>query len=278
MKKESELCRKPFEKELRDLDLLLQNSFLSRRDSLANSLPGEAHELEVEDQILTLGAGGQHAPMKSSAPAQDYVTSIPRIENSNTVSTELSLPGASLPDLNLQDELKPTGRTDNLDICVKLPLTEHAHQVHQPTPEDSSVTPLTNGVTRHALDSMVTEEHHEADRFGEARPHVEPLTPALSAQGDIHPFANGGVPWYMVPFDPVGTTVEEERWTGRDLVRGMSEELSDMDEEQLSGLVEMEIPGASGEAVEGKVPPRSTTGKSKRRKGVAKRKRWRGYR
>ena len=42
----------------------------------------------------------------------------------------------------------------------------------------------------------------------------------------------------MECFDPVGTTIEEERWKGRELVRGMSEALSDMDEEELSGLVE----------------------------------------
>lgn len=278
MKKESELCRKPFEKELRDLDLLLQNSFLSRRDSLANSSAGEVHGPEVEDQVLTVGDGEHHALTKSSTPAQDSVTSVPGIENANTVSTELSLPGSSIPNLNLQDEPRTTGPANNLDACVKLPPIEYAHPVHQPTPEDSSATPLTNGVTSHAQDSMVIEEHHEAGRVGEVRPHVEPLTPALSSEGDVHPFANGGVPWYMVPFDPVGTTVEEERWTGRDLVRGMSEELSDMDEEQLSCLVDMEISGASGEAAEGKVSAESSAGTSKRRKGVAKRKRWRGYR
>ena len=47
-----------------------------------------------------------------------------------------------------------------------------------------------------------------------------------------------GVPWYMQNFQPDGTTIEEEHWTGRDLVRAMSEDLSDMDEEEMSGLVD----------------------------------------
>ena len=52
------------------------------------------------------------------------------------------------------------------------------------------------------------------------------------------PFSTSrGVPWYMESFRPNGTTLEEEQWTGRDLVRGMSEDLSDMDEEEMSGLI-----------------------------------------
>ena len=47
-----------------------------------------------------------------------------------------------------------------------------------------------------------------------------------------------GVPWYMQSFHPDGTTIEEEQWTGRDLVRSMSEDLSDMDEEEMSELVD----------------------------------------
>ncbi|KAJ5416408.1 Zinc finger PHD-type [Penicillium cf. griseofulvum] len=43
----------------------------------------------------------------------------------------------------------------------------------------------------------------------------------------------------MQPFDPVGTTVHEERWTGRDVMRGMSEELSELDEDELEGLKDL---------------------------------------
>lgn len=52
---------------------------------------------------------------------------------------------------------------------------------------------------------------------------------------------DGGVPWFLQSFHPNGTTIEEEQWTGRDLVRAMSEGLSDMDEEQISGLVNGDV-------------------------------------
>ena len=47
---------------------------------------------------------------------------------------------------------------------------------------------------------------------------------------------HGGTPWYVEQFDPRGTTVQEERWTGPEILRGMSEELSEMDDEELQGL------------------------------------------
>ncbi|CAD0112682.1 unnamed protein product [Aureobasidium uvarum] len=47
------------------------------------------------------------------------------------------------------------------------------------------------------------------------------------------PWAHGGIPWYLELFDIDGTTVHEERWSGRD---AMSEELTDLDEEEVAVL------------------------------------------
>ena len=63
-------------------------------------------------------------------------------------------------------------------------------------------------------------------------------TPILSEEDQQLPLAQGGIQWYMQPFDPIGTTIHEERWTGRDVMRGMSEELSELDEDELKDLVD----------------------------------------
>lgn len=51
-RKESELLRKPFEKELQQLDLLLESSLASRRDSVSGVLLGEITETEAAAQQL----------------------------------------------------------------------------------------------------------------------------------------------------------------------------------------------------------------------------------
>jgi NuA3 HAT complex component NTO1 len=45
------------------------------------------------------------------------------------------------------------------------------------------------------------------------------------------------VPWYLEGFEPVGTTVLDEAWPGREALRGISEELSELDDEALNDLV-----------------------------------------
>ena len=58
------------------------------------------------------------------------------------------------------------------------------------------------------------------------------------------------MPWYIREFDPMGIEVSEERWTGREVVRGMSEELSSMDEAEVRDLGgDIEMIGAEAIAV-----------------------------
>ncbi|KXT19051.1 hypothetical protein AC579_8763 [Pseudocercospora musae] len=100
--------------------------------------------------------------------------------------------------------------------------------------------------------SSVVDQTSEASKKKPTEPLSPPISrsssaPNGSASGEssnAEPhdvFAEGGVPWYLQPFDPVGTTIHEERYTGREVLRAMSEELSDMDEDALT-----ELAGAEG--------------------------------
>lgn len=46
----------------------------------------------------------------------------------------------------------------------------------------------------------------------------------------------GGIPWYLRDFEPEGTSAVQEQWPGRDAVRSLSEELTEIDEDELKGL------------------------------------------
>lgn len=48
--------------------------------------------------------------------------------------------------------------------------------------------------------------------------------------------ADGGVPWYLKGFEPEGTSALQEQWPGKEAIRGLSEELTEMDEDELNGL------------------------------------------
>ena len=65
----------------------------------------------------------------------------------------------------------------------------------------------------------------------------EPPSPPMSMEGNqAATISQGGIPWYVEAFDPVGTTIHDERWMGQEVLRAMSEELSEMDEDELTGL------------------------------------------
>lgn len=67
-----------------------------------------------------------------------------------------------------------------------------------------------------------------------------PLTPPQSngslGRGTDNTLTEGGISWYLKAFEPEGTTAIEEQWAGRDAVRSLSEELTDMDEAELNDL------------------------------------------
>ncbi|KAF2399709.1 hypothetical protein EJ06DRAFT_582952 [Trichodelitschia bisporula] len=65
-------------------------------------------------------------------------------------------------------------------------------------------------------------------------PRVGPATP-LTTEQLLASRSRGGVPWYLSAFDPDGTTVYDERV---ETPRDMSEDLSELDDEALNGLVE----------------------------------------
>lgn len=122
-----------------------------------------------------------------------------------------------------------------------------------PASQAASCTSSSHGHSHHT--------RHSSNANGVQIP-TEPLSPPISTEGSSHPqsttaaanadagdvFANGGVPWYLEPFDPDGTTIHDERWTGREVLDRMSEELSDMDEDTLT---ELAVNGA-GETPKGK--------------------------
>jgi NuA3 HAT complex component NTO1 len=271
LRKESELNGKPFEKELRDLDLILENSVLSRRTSL----------ITASGDIPN-----QHDAAQRSLP--NDVGPSPELELTDIVRTTPLVNGRpESPDVNEVDTLRPLDKDQEAAIGGDSGATSspRSHAEHAAcsasTPrvtvsEMPSVFP--NGVKR-------DEEGQPHLRDEPTVPHAEPPTPPMSLTGDRYepPLAQGGIQWYMQPFDPIGTTIHEERWTGREVLRGMSEELSEIDEDQLRDLVGDEAVECVPEQVNGASQPVRTDTPvnspmaSARTKVPKTRKRWKGF-
>ena len=290
MRKESDLCRRPFEKELRDLDILLETSISSRRDSMTGSLAENGSEDEPDGQTAEVTITERDALTKDAEPEPV------KLANSDKPLTN-GFHDSTIGDYG-HPELEHAAENphSNPVAISKTELSKATDCAHQLTPEDFNPTPSINNqsipyqptsedVQRHTEHQKTVTTHHPAPSTAS---HLVPPTPPLSSGGDLHTvLSSGGIPWYMEPFDPVGTTIFEERWTGREVARGMSEELSDMDEEELDGLVDVDldvemdmggIEGAEDVGVSGGGEEGNVGAAVARKKNGKVKKRWRGFR
>lgn len=225
IRKESELNGRPFEKELKELDLILESGVLSRRASMVE---GAADQEAVDRDGTPAGAdedrGAQNAEIAKSEP-NDEPAAEPAVEK--TVDTEMPDAGEA-EEIPAADDAKPVAAAAAAESSTSDGGTT------KPVLEESNST-----------DASATKDNHSVNSYPPSQPKdAAPAmpTPPLSHQDDQNlPLAQGGIQWYMQPFDPIGTTIHEERWTGRDVMRGMSEELSELDEDELKGLVDHEM-------------------------------------
>ena len=207
------------EAELKGLE---RDELMKKVDALPLFAAGKALDLDLEP-----------SPVKKSG------------KHRRSASEVSAVPGAS-PDN--EDEEMP-------DADAVLSAKEEA----QPRRTGKKSTPTSEATT-----SRASSRHSKSASLSKPPPTpavAEPISPPTSAAGttdsaatDVDMADLGGVPWYLEHFDPVGTTVHEERYSGREVLRGLSEELSDMDEDTLSELK------VSGSFVNVEGPRRSTRG------------------
>ncbi len=221
LRNESEISGRPFEKQIRELDMMLDNTILSRQESYSGSNNGE----EIELRSLLKPSNGRHTPLpiirrregddNHTEAAIDALT----FPNSKT---------AELHDVEMVDAPNEPG--EELDGSIAQLNGELSANTQQAVVENTPPA-STNGLKTDGI----PENTNLSDNSRASVP--EPPTPPLSLEGlQQSTFSCGGIPWYIEPFDPDGTTVHEERWTGPEVLREMSEELTDIDDEELLGL------------------------------------------
>ena len=199
--KESQLRRKPVEQELSNLDKMLKEG-LTARSNHGHGLTGNGKTESDENYVETV---------------RKDVSQLQRTETVN---------GESEIDPEIDPEISNASQKGRRSKSSK-------KSSRRFTPE---ATPLTNGVgyNAHDLDKSTALSSSQTETDGGKG---EPPTPPLSTGDDGSTLIAGGVPWYMESFAPDGTTIFEEQWSNPKGPRSMSDELSDMDEEELSGLV-----------------------------------------
>ncbi|KAF2141640.1 uncharacterized protein K452DRAFT_318612 [Aplosporella prunicola CBS 121167] len=264
--KEGQLAGKPYEKELRELDALLDNSVRSGAESVAaahGETIEEASDEETDERPLTNGAvqdvemtdAGEEKPQTASEEAND-TNGLPNGDQAADEQEHDEKPqlrgGLGEADVHPTQAEGPPQSTANIE--------QHADESAGGRQGSISTAPaLSNSGSTHP--STV---------------HPEPLTPPQSDGDLLAPLTNGGIPWYFETFDPHGTTIHDERWTGRDVVRDMSEDLSELGDDELNELVDDEMgdaPAAGPSGSEAQSEAATKAAKAKARQKARKKQR-----
>ncbi|KAJ8107910.1 hypothetical protein ONZ43_g6585 [Nemania bipapillata] len=67
-------------------------------------------------------------------------------------------------------------------------------------------------------------------------PPTPPQSNGSLGRQPMDALTDGGVLWYLHEFEPQGTSAAQEQWNGRNLDRSLSEELTEIDDDELKGL------------------------------------------
>ncbi|KAL2866184.1 putative PHD finger domain protein [Aspergillus lucknowensis] len=268
IRKESELNRQPFEQELKDLDVMLENSLLSGRGSEIDSGERIGDDSFEKMGMMEAAEGGSRQVKEDFNPTAKLETHGEAVEESTETIAAKS------------DE----GRPPEMSLGLQSAATDAADE-STPAPPNSNAT-ITTSIqpTNETQQEMVVEATDQVEEPSQPVPNEAaeasnvPASPPKSQGDQYYPLSQGGIQWYMQPFDPRGTTIHEERWTGREVMRGLSEELSELDEDELKDLVaddELEEGALSGDVSASGVPDISNGEHDA--KIHRTRRRWRGF-
>lgn len=240
---EVDINGKPADSLLRELDQLLDASVQTSMDTMsvsvgdANSLADidARHERDVE---MTNGVDYSSHGDESAQDPGSRKQSLNH-ESDDIEMQEVAAPGEEADEGIGSAEEVPDKALMEVDGNVPQPNVEHV-----------------NGIKNERKPGT----HDSGDVH---QPPTPPLSNGDSSNDNADPLINGGIPWYLKGFHPEGTSIVQERPTGKDTGSQGSDDLSDMDEDELKGL------GVDVEGVEAAVP---VAGTPKPKKGKAKKK------
>ncbi|KAF2209661.1 hypothetical protein CERZMDRAFT_46510 [Cercospora zeae-maydis SCOH1-5] len=246
--------------EQKDLKRLAKRIVKAVKEPLEAAMKKEAElrGLELEEQLRKLDSMGIFASATSKSGDADGEDEFQTPHTHRRTGSDISVvAGAEEPD-NIDADM-PDAEAVDTEIDPKLAkesMIPFANDSHTPASKAGSHTSSNvNLSNKTRSDKLTTEPLSPPISRSSSRPSGAPASANdefSHTNGENHDvFAQGGVPWYLEPFDPVGTTIHEERYTGREVLRAMSEELSDMDEDTLGELAGIHTDAAANEKING---------------------------
>lgn len=253
LRAECDVNRKPAEEQLKNLNSLLESCLLppegssGLQEALAD-LHGtkRLQEDEMLDTVKTNGiepSGSSEHPEPFGEPGNDELP----ITDSKDVDVEM-------PDVDADHDIGDV-------IHVEAPVTEEV-TLDTTVVQKSVKAPHADGIT-----PPDTNGYSSAQENSQASPPTPPISTGDNTVEAADVLSSGGIPWYLKDFQPEGTSVLQDVTTDKANGSLASEELSDMDDDDLKALGDVEV----GPTEQSSVTPATKSKKAKTRR------KWRGF-
>jgi len=229
LRAEANITNKPLGSLLKELDRMMEASWELQQATITVSqaetggaaqrnedvimVDAPAHQITVASGNRDDAHGAQQAGGAGAEPMDTVEHDEPREEGNIEVNTS----GLEPPDVEASTASKGSRDQGRTGEAADVPMTNGIKDVETP--------PATNGYVA-------------VSRPNQPAPPTPPQSNGSLSTGKeaSDPLAEGGVPWYLKMFEPKGVSAVEPEWTGRNAVRNLSEDLSEIDDEELTGL------------------------------------------
>ncbi|TLS29681.1 hypothetical protein PpBr36_00479 [Pyricularia pennisetigena] len=234
---EADIANKPFEKLVKELEGMLEASLELRQASIT-VLQDENVAPEHSGEVAMVDAPDVDAGQIIVA---DHETRTAHHGEAQADVDRMQIDVAVDDAGNIEVDTSGVGNAVEVNGCASS-TSSVAGQENQPTDLTKPEVHLTNGTPKQSGTPPADSNYMHAPL--PSGPQPGPLTPPQSngglgaggASGPADVLTDGGLPWYLKSFHVDGTSAAEDKWAGRDAVRSLSEDLTDMDEEELNGL------------------------------------------
>lgn len=216
---ESEISNKPYETLQKELDNLVEASIDTSRIATTSDTTKQE---EGEDTIMVDAVDSSEITVKSG-PIDAGASGDPDADGDPMDTTEDGAEGQDAGNIQVN--------TSGLGIV----------NVKPEEPPTASPRKSKRGRSNGPPTSETPPGSEEYANLAPSDVQTGPPTPPQSngslGKEPLDPLTDGGVLWYLKSMQPQGTSILGEHWVGgRDAVRMLSEELTDLDDEELKGL------------------------------------------
>ncbi|KUJ21145.1 uncharacterized protein LY89DRAFT_778760 [Mollisia scopiformis] len=237
---EAEISSKPVDREIKLLEQLLDSCLQAGNDSLSVSLgDGSVGEREVEHDAELAESNG-NGTIHVNGDSTETIDEHDKGDSADVDMQDDNAPG--------EDENTIVAATPADDTIDTGPVT----RANKSSPSKASVTKSTNTPPD-------TNGYVQAPEVVQPAPPTPPVSNGdTNTDADI--LTNGGIPWYVKDFEPEGTSLIP----GKDAMSSFSEELSEMDEDDLRGLgADVAAGEAAGAVIASPTKPKKSKAKKK---------------